>query len=200
MLDETTLLMQKRWVRMGKGSPRFFFLKAPFGIVPLGGDIRYPPHTDNYHHEIELVVAMKSGGQNITFQKSLEFVFGYAVGLDMTRRDLQSDAKKRGRPWDLGKSFEDCAPISALCPAADYGHPKGGKISLTVNGDLRQRGDLSEMIWNVSELICHLSRYYELTSGDLIFTGTPSGVGSVQRGDMLVGSIEGLGELKAKIV
>jgi fumarylpyruvate hydrolase len=152
------------------------------------------------HHEIELVVAIGAGGKDIAASESLKHVYGYAVGLDMTRRDLQGEAKKAGRPWEVGKAFDQAAPCSALRRAADIGHPAKGAIWLEVNGQRRQSGDLSEMIWSVPEIIAHLSGLFELKAGDLIFTGTPAGVAAVQRGDTLKGAIDGVGELTAKVV
>jgi len=180
--------------------PPFFFMKPADAIVPEGGPVKYPPGSSDLHHEIELVVALHRGGSDIVVGKALEHVFGYAVGLDMTRRDLQSEAKKLGRPWDFGKSFDQSAPISAIYPVASHGHRSSGSITLAVNGAIRQKGDLSEMIWNVPETIAFLSRYYRLEAGDLIFTGTPAGVGAVVPGDRLLGRIEGLAELEVEIV
>jgi fumarylpyruvate hydrolase len=151
------------------------------------------------HHELELVVALKSGGTDIPTDRALGHVFGYAVGLDMTRRDLQGAAKKAGRPWEIGKAFDHAAPCSALVPAAAIGHPAKGAIRLSVNDAVTQQGDLSEMIWNVPEIIAHLSQLFDLKQGDLIFTGTPAGVGPVKKGDRLHGTIEGVGELRVTV-
>jgi len=180
--------------------PPFFFMKPADAIVPGGGSVKYPPGTSDLHHEIEMVVALHRGGSDIAASKALEHVFGYAVGLDMTRRDLQSEAKDLGRPWDFGKSFDQSAPISAIHPVASKGHHSAGGITLEVNGVIRQKGDLSEMIWNVPDTIAFLSRYYRLEPGDLIFTGTPAGVGAVVPGDRLVGRVEGLAQLDVEIV
>jgi fumarylpyruvate hydrolase len=188
---------------MGKDpdrEPPFFFMKPADAIVAGGGKVKYPPGTSDLHHEIELVVALHRGGSNIDAADALEHVFGYAVGLDLTRRDLQSEAKKAGRPWDFGKSFDQSAPITAIYPAAKHGHHAAGMITLAVNGEVRQQGDLSEMIWSVPETIAYLSRYYRLEPGDLIFTGTPAGVGAVGPGDKLVGTVEDLAELNVEIV
>ena len=180
--------------------PPFFFMKPADAVVPDGGPVKYPAGTNDLHHEVELVVAIHRGGNNIAAGRALEHVFGYAIGLDMTRRDLQSEAKKQGRPWDFGKSFDQSAPISAIYPVASHGHHSSGSITLAVNGTIRQKGDLSEMIWNVPETIAFLSRYYQLEPGDLIFTGTPAGVGAVVPGDRLLGRIEGLAELEVEII
>jgi len=188
---------------MGKDpdrEPPFFFMKPADAIVPGGGDVQYPPGTSDLHHEIEMVVALHRGGRNIAPANALEHVFGYAVGLDLTRRDLQGEAKKMGRPWDFGKSFDQSAPITAIYPVSTYGHHETGRISLHVNGELRQQGDLAEMIWSVPETIAYLSEYYRLEPGDLIFTGTPAGVGAVGPGDKLLGKVEGLAELAVEIV
>ncbi len=188
---------------MGKDpdrEPPFFFMKPADAIVAGGGAVKYPPGTRELHHEIELVVALHRGGCNIAAADALEHVYGYAVGLDLTRRDLQSEAKKLGRPWDFGKSFDQSAPITAIYPVATHGHHASGKITLAVNGEVRQQGDLSEMIWSVPETIAYLSQYFELAPGDLIFTGTPAGVGAVGPGDTLVGQVEDLAELSIEIV
>jgi fumarylpyruvate hydrolase len=162
--------------------------------------MHYPPGTANLHHEIELVVALHRGGFKIAAARALDHVYGYAVGLDMTRRDLQTQARDMGRPWDFGKAFDESAPISAIYPVASHGHRSAGAIALKVNGELRQSGDLQDMIWNVPDTIAFLSEYYRLQPGDLIFTGTPAGVGAVKQGDVLVGAVEGLTELRVKIV
>ncbi len=188
---------------MGKDperEPPFFFLKPADAIVPGGGEIRYPPGTVNLHHEIELVVAIHKGGRDIDVDKALDHVFGYAVGLDMTRRDLQLAARDMGRPWDFGKAFDQSAPVTSVHPVAGRDHFSQGRITLEVNGVLRQQGDLSDLIWSVPETIAFLSRYYLLQPGDLIFTGTPAGVGAVVRGDKLKGAVEGLAELNVEIV
>jgi fumarylpyruvate hydrolase len=188
---------------MGKDpdkEPPFFFLKPADAVVPDGGEVEYPPGTSNLHHEIELVVALHRGGFEIPAARALDHIYGYAVGLDMTRRDLQIQARDMGRPWDFGKAFDQSAPITAIYPVASHGHRSAGAITLAVNGQLRQQADLQEMIWNVPDTIAFLSNYYRLQPGDLIFTGTPAGVGAVVRGDELVGKVEGLAELRVSIV
>lgn len=174
--------------------PPFFFQKNPDNLV-VGNAFPYPTATTDLHHEIELVVALKSGGRDIAPESALDCVYGYAVGLDMTRRDLQGEAKKLGRPWEIGKAFEASAPCSAIVPASEIGHPKTGAVRLFVNGALRQTGDLSQLIWSVPEVISYLSGLFTLAPGDLIFTGTPAGVGAVVRGDRLQGEVAGVGEL-----
>jgi fumarylpyruvate hydrolase len=180
--------------------PPFFFSKPADAIVANGTPVPYPSRTSNLHHEIELVVAIDSGGRDIPIDSALAHVYGYAVGLDLTRRDLQFAARDQGRPWDVSKGFDHSAPVSAIRPAAAMGHPQQGAIWLEVNGETRQRANLSEMIWNVAEIIAELSAYYELRPGDLVFTGTPEGVGPVERGDSLVGGIDGLETLRITIV
>ena len=180
--------------------PPFFFAKPADAVVPNGTPVPYPPRTANLHHEIELVVAVGRGGRGIPVAGALEHVYGYAVGLDLTRRDLQFEAREQGRPWDVAKGFDCSAPIGAIRPAAQMGHPERGSIWLEVNGEPRQRANLSEMIWSVPEIVAELSGYFELRAGDLIFTGTPEGVGAVQRGDSLVGGIDGLETLRITIV
>ncbi|MGI9426808.1 MAG: fumarylacetoacetate hydrolase family protein [Hyphomicrobiaceae bacterium] len=179
--------------------PPFFFQKNP-NNADSSGEFPYPSHTDDVHHEIEVVVALKSGGRNIAVAQALDHVYGYALGLDMTRRDLQGEMKKLGRPWEIGKAFERSAPMSAIVPASEIGHPQSGAIQLAINGELRQQGDLNQMIWKIPEMISYLSEYFELAGGDLIMTGTPSGVGPVKVGDVLQGSAEGIGELRATVV
>lgn len=188
---------------MGKDpekEPPFFFLKPADGVVPGGGDIHYPPGTKNYHHEIELVVAIGKGGRRIPVADAPPHILGYAVGLDMTRRDLQFAARDLGRPWDFGKSFDESAPIGPIHRAAQTGHPTKGAVSLEVNGEVRQKGDLADLIWSVPETISFLSDYYTLVPGDLIFTGTPAGVAAVVPGDKLVGKVEGFGTLEVTII
>jgi len=167
--------------------------------VPDGATVPYPPLTKDLHHEVELIVAMKSGGLNIPADKALDHVYGYAVGIDLTRRDLQIASRKKERPWEVGKSFDYSAPCSAIQPASKIGHPSKGKIWLTVNGTETQKGDLTELIWNVPEIIANLSRLYRLMPGDLVFTGTPDGVGPVQPGDEIVAAVEGVGTFRARI-
>jgi fumarylpyruvate hydrolase len=179
--------------------PPFFFQKSPDNLV-LDGKFPYPPASSDVHWEIELVVALKSGGVNIPKERALQHVYGYAVALDMTRRDLQGVAKKMGRPWEVGKAFERSAPCSALVPADRIGHPTAGAIWLNVNGERRQTGHLSQMIWDIPSQIEYLSGLWELRAGDLIFTGTPAGVGAVKKGDRLEGHIEGVGDLEVTVV
>ena len=179
--------------------PPFFFSKPADAVVPNGAPVPYPPRTANLHHEIELVVAIGEGGRNIPVASALAHVFGYAVGNDLTRRDLQAAAKDKGQPWDTSKGFDHSAPITAIRRVADVGHPARGAIWLEVNGQPRQRADLCEMIWSVPEIVSELSTLYELKPGDLVFTGTPAGVGPLVRGDSLVGGIEGLDTLRTTI-
>ena len=176
--------------------PPVFFMKPPDALVPNGGEVRYPPATENLHYEIELVVAIGAAGMNVDASEARNVIFGYAVGLDMTRRDLQAHAKQHGQPWALSKGFDQSAPISAIHSAAVVGHPSSGSIWLEVNGERRQDGDLSQMIWSVPEIIQHLSGFFELRPGDLVFTGTPAGVSAVVRGDRLKGGIEGIDTLE----
>jgi fumarylpyruvate hydrolase len=176
--------------------PPFFFMKPATSIVHNGATIDYPVGTSDVHHKIELVVAIAKAASNVPVEHALEHVFGYAVGLDMTRRDLQGEAKKMGRPWEMGKAFDDSAPCTDIRAATEIGHPSSGAIWLEVNGTRKQSGDLGQQIWNVAEQIAYLSRLITLLPGDLIFTGTPAGVGPVQSGDVLVGHVEGVGELR----
>ncbi len=175
--------------------PPFFFMKAPSSIVQSGSTIEYPVATKDVHHEIEMVVAIGKGGKAIPVEKALDHVWGYAVGLDMTRRDIQGEAKKMGRPWEMGKSFDQSAPCSALRPATEIGHPAKGAIWVKVNGQIKQQGDLSQQIWSVPEQIAYLSGLVTLQPGDLIFSGTPSGVGPISKGDKLEGHVDGVGDL-----
>ena len=177
--------------------PPFYFSKSPDCLVPGGGTIAYAPATANLHHEIELVVALGQPVFQVTPDVAAGAVFGHAVGLDMTRRDLQFAARDKGRPWDLGKSFEQSAPITPIIRGS--APILQGAISLEVNGEIRQKGDIADMIWSVPEIIAHLSQYYHLGLGDLIYTGTPEGVGPVLPGDRLLGRVEGLGELAVTI-
>lgn len=179
--------------------PPFFFQKNPNNL-DASGEFPYPPHSSDVHHEVELVVALKSGGTNIPLDQALNHVWGYAVSLDMTRRDLQGEAKKLGRPWEIGKAFERSGPVGPLIPATQTGHLDAGRIALTVNGALKQEGDLNQMIWKVPEMISYLSEYFELQAGDVIMSGTPSGVGAVLRGDVMEATIDGLGSLTVKVV
>jgi len=175
---------------MGAAADReapFYFMKDARHYVASGSTVPFPPGTKNYHHEMELVVAIGAGGFRIPEARALEHVFGYACGLDMTRRDLQAAAKEKQRPWDIGKNVEDSAVLGEIAPAADIGHPSRGHIELRVNGQPRQTGDLSDLIHGVPAVIAHLSQYYHLRPGDLIYTGTPEGVGAVKPGDRLEG-------------
>jgi fumarylpyruvate hydrolase len=175
--------------------PPFFFAKPADAIVPNHARIPYPSRTSNFHHEIELVVAIGKGGRDIAAAQALDHVYGYAVGNDLTRRDLQSDAKDNGRPWDTSKGFDRSAVISAITPAAQIGHLRSGRIWLKVNGQQRQQADVSELIWSVPEIIAELSTFFELQPGDLIYTGTPAGVAALKKGDLIEGGIDGLDEL-----
>ncbi len=175
--------------------PPFFFAKPADAIVASGSTIPFPMATEDLQHEIELVVAIGRGGVAIEPGSALEHVFGYAVGLDMTRRDRQAEAKRLARPWEMGKGFDRSAPMSAIAPASRIGHPERGAMVLAVNGEIRQAGDLAQQIWSVAETISHLSRLVELAPGDLIMTGTPAGVGTVRPGDRLEGRIARVGEV-----
>ena len=190
---------QKEMGGDGRETP-FFFIKSAHALVAGGGDVHYPPGTANYHFETEMVLAIGKGGRRIDAKKANHHVYGYAVGLDMTRRDLQQLGKDHGRPWDFGKDFDEAAPCSALAPAARIGHPSRGAIWLKVNGKERQKADLGAMIWSVPEQIAYLSEYYTLEPGDLIYSGTPAGVGPVKPGDEMHAVIEGVGELKVKVI
>ena len=180
--------------------PPFFFMKPATAIVTEGHDMAYPALSNDVHHELEMVVALGKGGSNIPVDQALDHVWGYGLGLDMTRRDLQGEAKKMGRPWDTGKAFDQSAPCSALVPVSQCGHLSKGRIYLTVNGQVKQDGDLAMMIWNVPETIAYLSTLFTLMPGDLIFSGTPAGVAAVQPGDVLEGHVDGLPVLHTKIV
>jgi fumarylpyruvate hydrolase len=175
--------------------PPFFFMKAANSLVDNGATIAYPVKTKDVHHEIEMVVAIGKGGKDIAVERALDHVWGYGVGLDMTRRDIQGEAKKMGRPWEMGKSFDESAPATALKPASQIGHPSKGAIWLKVNGQTKQQGDINQMIWSVAEQIAYLSGLVTLQPGDLIFSGTPAGVGPVQPGDKLEGHVDGVGDL-----
>ena len=184
--------------------PPFFFMKPADAVLVVNagetGDMPYPSLTKNLHHEIELVVAIGKGGKNIQAADAMKHIYGYAVGLDMTRRDLQNDMKKQGRPWCIGKGFEHSAPIGPITPAALAGDVANAEIYVQVNGQDRQRSHVSQLIWNIAETIEHLSTAWELQAGDLIYTGTPEGVGAVVTGDTMVGAVTGLGELKVRMV
>jgi fumarylpyruvate hydrolase len=180
--------------------PPFFFTKPADALVLNGADMPYPTMSRELHHEMELVVGIGTGGADIAEADALKHVWGYAAGLDMTRRDLQNEAKKTGRPWDMGKGFDHSAPIGTMVPAAHFPEPTGGKIELKVNGTVRQVSDLSELIWSVAETISYLSRLVRLAPGDLIFTGTPEGVAAVVKGDLLEGVVAGVGTVTTTIV
>jgi len=179
--------------------PPFFFTKPADAVVCDGKPARYPPRTSNLHHEIELVVAIGKAGADIAVADAWEHVFGFAVGLDLTRRDLQNAAKKTGRPWDTGKAFDESAPVSEVHPLAATGAIESGRIWLNVNGELRQQGDISDLIWSIPEVIAELSSLFVLKEGDLIFTGTPAGVAAISKGDVLEGGVDGVGTLRTEI-
>lgn len=182
--------------------PPFFFTKPGDALVGGEGElaVAYPPLTSNLHHEVEMVVALASGGANVAVDDALGLVFGYGVGLDLTRRDLQAKAKEKGHPWDMGKGFDQSAVCSPLAPVAQVGHPSTGRIWLQVNGTLRQDGNLEQMGWKVADIIANLSTMVRLAAGDLIYTGTPAGVGPLLRGDVLVAGVDGLPGLQVRIV
>jgi fumarylpyruvate hydrolase len=165
-------------------------------VVAASGTVPYPPLTDDLHHEVEMVVAIGKGGANLSADEALGHVWGYAVGIDLTRRDLQAVAKKLSRPWDWGKSFDAAAPCGPIVPVAVSGHPQAGSISLSVNGEARQQGDLNELIWPVADVIAIISQSVALAPGDLIFTGTPAGVGALQPGDRVSAQVEGVGSIE----
>ena len=179
--------------------PPFFFQKNPENLDP-SGEFPYPPKTSDVHHEAEMLVALASGGRDIAVADALDHVFGYGLALDMTRRDLQGAQKKMGRPWEIGKAFERSAPCGPLHRVSAVGHPDAGRISLSVNSELRQDGDLNQMIWKVPEMISYLSEYFDLDAGDVILSGTPSGVGPVERGDTMEMAVEGLGAMTVRVV
>ena len=179
--------------------PPFFFQKNPDNLDP-SGEFPYPPKTSDVHHEGEIAVMLKSGGDNIPVDQALSLVFGYALALDMTRRDLQGEQKKLGRPWEIGKAFERSAPIGPIHRVEEVGHPDQGPITLKVNGEVRQEGDLNQMIWKVPEMISYLSEYFTLAAGDVILSGTPSGVGPVEKGDRIVVEAAGLGAFGVFVV
>jgi fumarylpyruvate hydrolase len=189
-------------VEMGHDPNReapFFFQKNPDNLDPSGA-FPYPAQSSDVHHEVEMAVMLKSGGANIAIEDALSHVFGYALSLDMTRRDLQSAQKKMGRPWDIGKAFERSAPVGPVHPVAEVGHLDAGRITLKVNGDLRQDGDINQMIWKVPEMISYLSDYFELAAGDVILSGTPAGVGPVERGDVMEIAADGLGSMTVHVI
>ena len=180
--------------------PPFFFMKPPSALLVEGADFAYPSVSQDVHHEVELVVAIGKGGANIRVEDALDHVYGYAVGLDMTQRDLQTEAKRMARPWEASKGFDYSAPCSRIAPASRIGHPAKGSIWLDVNGKRVQDSDISAMIWSVSEVVATLSRLFTLEPGDLVFTGTPGGQGPVHRGDVLHGGIDKVGELTIRVV
>jgi fumarylpyruvate hydrolase len=180
-------------------APPFFFAKPADAIVPDGGTVPYPPLTKDMHHEVELVVALKSGGRNIPVAKANDCIYGYAVGIDLTRRDLQIASREVKRPWEIGKAFDGSAPCGPIKPASEIGHPTKGKITLKVNGKVRQDGDLSQMIWNIPETISKLSEMVALAAGDIIMTGTPSGVAATVAGDKIECEVENVGKLSVTI-
>ncbi|MCH6566671.1 MAG: fumarylacetoacetate hydrolase family protein [Proteobacteria bacterium] len=180
--------------------PPFYFQKPADALLETGGEFPYPSQSENVHFEIELVVAIAKGGVNISIEDALDNVYGYGLGIDMTRRDIQSEAKQDGKPWESAKSFDHSAPISPIRPASEIGHPDSGRIWLAVNGEVRQDSDLNLQIWNVQEGISHLSKLYQVAPGDLIYTGTPDGVGPINPGDLITAGIDGIGELEIKVV
>ena len=179
--------------------PPFFFLKPADTVVDDGATVPYPPETSNFHYEIELIVAIGKAGTDIPKDQALEHVYGYGVGIDLTRRDLQLQAREQGRPWDWGKGFDRSAPIAPLHPVSEVGHPSAGRIWLAVDGKVKQDSDIAKLIWPVDDIIAIASRSMELRPGDLIMTGTPEGVGPVQRGETMTGGIDGLGEIKISV-
>ena len=189
-------------IEMGHDPDRelpFFFQKNPDNL-DFSGTFTYPEKSNDVHYEMELVIAIGKGGKNISLDNAVDHVYGYALGLDMTRRDLQGEMKKMGRPWEIGKAFEKSAPMGPIMPVSELGHPVQGLIDLKVNGVLKQKGDLNQMIWKTADMISYLSAYYELAAGDLIMSGTPAGVGPIVQGDIMTGSIEGMGELVVTVV
>ena len=180
--------------------PPFYFQKPADALLETGGEFPYPSQSENVHFEIELVVAIAKGGVNISIEDALDHVYGYGLGIDMTRRDIQSKSKQDGKPWESAKSFDHSAPISPIRPASEIGHPDSGRIWLAVNGKVRQDSDLNLQIWNVQEGISHLSKLYQVAPGDLIYTGTPDGVGPINPGDLITAGIDGIGELEIKVV
>lgn len=181
-----------------RGNP-VFFCKPADAIVVDGADVPYPQATKELHHEVEMVVALHSGGMDIAEADALAHVFGYAVGLDLTRRDLQAIAKAKGMPWDTAKAFDHSAPLSAIRTASEIGHPQSAALTLEINGAMRQQADIAQMIFSVPEILARLSRLFELKSGDLVFTGTPAGVGPLLRGDSVQARLAGVAELRCRI-
>lgn len=190
-------------IEMGRDperEPPFFFCKPADSLVPDGGEVPYPPQTRNFHHEIEFVVAIGLEGFDIPVERARDHVFGYAVGNDLTRRDLQLDARDKGRPWDWGKAFDESAVISPIRRASEIGHPERGRIWLAVNGEVRQDQDIVDLIWSVPEIISILSRSMRIKPGDLVYTGTPAGVGPMMPGDRITGGIEGVGDHSMTVI
>jgi fumarylpyruvate hydrolase len=181
-------------------APPFFFSKPADAVMSGGSAVPYPSRTANLHHEIELVVALGSAGRDVVPGEARELIYGYAVGNDLTRRDVQTAMKEQGKPWDIAKGFDHAAPVSAIAPVADIGHPERGRIWLEVNSAPRQQGDIADMIWSVPEVIAELSTWFELAPGDLIFTGTPAGVGPLKPGDRVRGGVDGVGLLEHTVV
>ncbi|CDM57816.1 MULTISPECIES: fumarylacetoacetate hydrolase family protein [Rhizobium] len=179
--------------------PPFFFQKNADNLLPAGRDFPYPPLSSDVHFEVECVLALKAGGQDLPVDRALDCIYGYAVGIDFTRRDLQAEAKKLGRPWEVAKAFEYSAPVSPIVPASKLGHPLGGRIWLELNGKRAQDGDLNQMIWKVPEIIAELSKLFILAPGDVIMTGTPAGVGAVKKGDRVDCGIDGIATLSVKV-
>ena len=179
--------------------PPFFFQKNPDNL-DTSGQFPYPPKTADVHHEIEMAVMLKSGGTNIPVDQALDHVYGYALSLDMTRRDLQGEQKKMGRPWEIGKAFEQSAPVGPIHPVSQVGHLNEGLVELKVNGAVKQQGDLNQMIWKVPEMIAYLSEYFALAAGDVILSGTPSGVGPIEKGDQMELTVAGLGSMTVDVV
>ncbi|MAV24693.1 MAG: hypothetical protein CMQ05_01060 [Gammaproteobacteria bacterium] len=189
-------------IEMGHNPDReapFFFMKPRYAVLPEGGDMGYPDHTRDLHHEVELVVALSKGGRNVSVEDASSMIFGYSVGIDFTRRDLQGEAKEKGRPWEAGKTFVHAAPLAPITPITESGELNEGSISLSVNGDVRQSGNINQMIWKVPEVISRISDLFCLEPGDLIFTGTPAGVGAVTPGDVLEASVPGLHDLSVTL-
>ena len=190
-------------IEMGHDPDRedpFFFQKNPDDLLTDGADFPYPDKSNDVHHEIEMSVALAKGGRNISLESALDHVWGYGVALDMTRRDLQGACKKAGRPWEIGKAFDHSAPASELVAASEIGHPADGAIWLKINGEVRQEGDLNQLIWKVPEMIAYLSGLFTLAPGDIILSGTPAGVGPVARGDELEGHVDGVGDLRIRVI
>jgi fumarylpyruvate hydrolase len=179
--------------------PPFFFMKPEYAVLNSGEDMQYPALSSDVHHEVELVVALAKGGRDVAVEDAMDLVYGYGVGIDMTRRDLQAEAKDKSRPWEAGKAFLHAAPCSTLVPISECGEMSDGPITLAINGQTRQEGNINQMIWKVPEVISRLSTLFSLRSGDLIFTGTPAGVGPIQRGEHIVAEVPGVGKLEVNV-